>query len=156
MSKLPYREGDVFAVSLRGGGFALGVVARAPKQGKILLGYFFRHRFATVPTANEVPKLRPEDAIKVVRFGDLFLMGGDWPIISHLADWKSEEWPVPKFVRHDPLSKKAWLISYADADPSIEIGEERCEFEIMNYERASLLGAGAVELALTKLLSPTQ
>jgi Immunity protein 26 len=154
MSRLPYREGDVFAVPLRGRGFALGVVARSPKRGRILLGYFFPHLFASVPSPGELPELRPRDAIKVVRFGDLSLTNGEWPIISHLRDWDKERWPMPRFVREDPLLKRAWLITVSDDDPSIEVAREGCESGIAGYERASLLGAGVVEIQLTKLLLP--
>ncbi len=75
-------------------------------------------------------------------------------LFFHLPNWDKGDWPTPKFVRQDPLSKKAWLISYDDNDPGIEVGEERCDFDVAGYERASLCGAGFVEIALTKLLQP--
>ena len=40
MPKASYREGDWFAVPLRDGGYAAGLIARANPKG-VLLGYFF-------------------------------------------------------------------------------------------------------------------
>lgn len=147
-----YREGDVFAVPLRTNGFAIGVVARMPKERKVLLGYFFGYRFDEVPGEKAIPVLNPSDAIKICRFGDLHLIDRKWPIISRLANWQRDDWPAPKFVRQDDLSKRAWLVSYSDENPSVVLKEEPCDFGIGGYERAALLGAGAVEIALTKLV----
>jgi len=45
MQEPSYSEGDWFAVPLRGGGFAAGVIARAmPRKEGVLLGYFFGPR----------------------------------------------------------------------------------------------------------------
>jgi hypothetical protein len=45
--KLPYSEGSVFVVPLRKGGCARGVIARASRRGRVILGYFFGPRFAS-------------------------------------------------------------------------------------------------------------
>ena len=63
-----YGEGDWFAVPLREGGFAAGVVARANPKA-VLLGYFFGPRRAAVPSVEEVSRLRPDDAVLVGKFG---------------------------------------------------------------------------------------
>jgi hypothetical protein len=151
VKKLTYKEGDVFAVPLRDGGFSLGIVARSPRHGKVLLGYFFPGKLPAVPKPPDLPVLLPENAMKVVRFGDLSLMTGEWPIIGSLQNWDRDDWPMPKFIRQDPLTKRARLVSYADDDPNKEIAEELCHFEATGYEADSLLGAGFVELLLTKL-----
>src|SRR5213592_3499242 len=46
--KLPYREGDVFAVPLQDGAYGIGVVARMDREGAVL-GYFFDRRYESVP-----------------------------------------------------------------------------------------------------------
>lgn len=155
MKKLTYREGDVFALPLRDGGFSVGVVARSPKKGKVLLGYFFREKFSSVPALSNLPILLPENAIKVVKFGDLSLMTGEWPVVGHLENWDRDDWPMPKFIRRDPLGKRARLVSYADDDPNQEIAEEPCSFEATGYEADTLWGAGFAEIMLTKLLGTT-
>jgi hypothetical protein len=155
MKKLPYREGDIFAVPLQEGGFVLGVVARMPKGGKILLGYFFKEKFFSVPRPHDLPVLLPENVVKVVKFGDLSLMTGEWPVVGRVPDWDRADWPIPKFIRRDDVTKRAWLISYADDNPGQEIAEERCDFEASGYERASLLGAGLVEILMSRLAEDT-
>src|SRR5580658_8156552 len=80
--KLPNREGTLFAVPLRGGGFAVGVVARATNKGKVILCYFFGPRRDSIPALNDMVKLKPESAICVLRIGDLGLINGEWPIIG--------------------------------------------------------------------------
>jgi hypothetical protein len=59
---------------------------------------------------------------------------------------------MPKFIRRDPLGKRARLVSYADDDPNQLIAEEPGNFEAAGFEDDSLLGAGFVELLLTRLL----
>jgi hypothetical protein len=152
MRKLRYKEGDVFAVPLEGGGFCLGVVARMPRGGKLLLGYFFGPRLDRVPGADEVPKLRPGKAAKVVIFGDLFLMKGRWPVVSRIKDWNRSDWPMPKFVRREELSKRAFLVTYCEDDPTIVVSEERCDFNISGFEIDSVWGAGFAEAVLAKVI----
>ena len=151
MSKVRYKEGDVFAVTLDGGGFCLGVVARMPRDGKVLLGYFFGPRLANVPAAIETSLLHPEKAVKVAKFGDLFLIKGRWPVISHIQDWDRGHWPMPKFVRRDAISRRAFLITYSEDDPKQPVSEERCDFDIA-FETDSVWGAGFAEAILAKAL----
>jgi hypothetical protein len=151
MKKLPYREGDVFAVPLRNGGFSLGVVARSPGRGKVLLGYFFGEKFPSPPRPSDLPPLLPENALKAVKFGDLSLMTGEWPVVGHLQNWDRDNWPMPKFIRRAPFTS-ARLVSYADDDPSKEVAEEPCNSDAEGYEEDGLMGAGFVELLLTELL----
>jgi hypothetical protein len=51
--KLPDSEGDGFAVPLRDGGYAIGVVARMDRKGSVL-GYFFGPRYDEPPKLAEV------------------------------------------------------------------------------------------------------
>jgi hypothetical protein len=34
------------------------------------------------------------------------LMTGEWPVIWHLQNWGRDDWPMPKFIRRDPLGKR--------------------------------------------------
>jgi hypothetical protein len=110
MTKLPYHEGDVFAVPLRDDQYAFGVVARMPVTEKILVGYFFKDVFTVPPTPVTLPILNPRDAIKIFRFRDLRLINGTWRIIGSMAGWHRQEWPIPKFLREDPLTKRADIL----------------------------------------------
>jgi hypothetical protein len=151
--KLPYKESTVFGVPLRNGGFGVGVVARTIPGGKILLAYLFGPKLNKVPALDEVIGLRPQDAVQVVRVGDLSLMDSTWPIIGELHSWKRVEWPMPPFARIDDISKRAWQVEYADADVTkIESQAEMHYADARRLDRDSVLGAGAAEITLTRLL----
>lgn len=153
-SRYPYKEGTVFAVPLRNGGFALGVVSRTAPRGKILFAYLFGPALDSVPSISKVQGLQPQHALRVARMGDLSLVENTWPVIGEMADWNRSEWPVPELVRRDGLARKAWLVTYADDDASRVVSEERIAYAAASeFERDGLLGAGAVEILMTKLLS---
>lgn len=151
MKALPYREGSWFALPLREGGYAIGVVARMAPEGRIVLAYLFGPKRDAVPVLSEVENLRAEDAVKCLRVGDLGLVNGEWPVIG-VAHWVREDWPMPSFVRRDPLSKRAWLVRYSDTDPRQIEQEDLLPNEASALEEASLCGYGSVEIKLTKLL----
>lgn len=151
MRKLPYSEGTVFLVPLRTGGYVRGVVARATKQGKGLLGYFFGPHLRS-PHEGRCDDLAPSEAVVCLRFGDLGLINGDWPIIGKVPNWDRSEWPMPDFVRRDPLGKKAWLVRYADDDPNRIVAEYPTDYNT-TLQSDSGYGYGAVEIELTQRLA---
>lgn len=152
---VPYREGSVFAVPLRNGGYAVGVVARFTAEkyhgGGGLLGYFFGPKHETVPTAEVIDTLDPLKALVVLKFGDLSLLSGEWPIVGSVTDWKRENWPLPDFVRKDDISKRAWRVRYSDDNLVQPISEESAPYD-SPLQEDSIAGAGFVELRLTRLL----
>jgi hypothetical protein len=149
--KLPYSEGSIFLVPLRDGGYARGVVARSGEMGKVLLGYFFGPRLSS-STAVKVEDLNPSHALLKVRFGDLGLINGMWPIVGTMPRWKRADWPMPPFVRRDPLKKrKPFIVRYSDADPC-RIEMERPIDHGAEMTSDSMYGYGALEIELTKLL----
>jgi hypothetical protein len=150
---LPYSEGDCFAVRLRDGGYAIGVVARSSPIGKVLLGYFFGPRRDRLPASNAAADLSADEAIKVCRFGDLSLWRREWPIIYRPTSWNRSEWPMPAFVRSELSTGRRWRVEYDDGDPNHVLSEARLPSTAEGLERDSVLGSGAVELQLTKLLS---
>lgn len=150
--KLPYKEGTWFAVPLRQGGFAIGLIARTTPRGKVILGYFFGPRRESVPTVSEISGLFPDDAIRILRFGDLALIEGKWPVIDHCVPWDRSNWPMPPFVRIDDISGKLWKVYYSDTDPNRALKEEPISGEGVFGERDAVLGSGAVELVLTEIL----
>lgn len=153
MKSLPYHEGSCFAVPLRQGGYAAGVVARMAPRGKILLVYLFGLKFDAIPSLTDVAFLRPTEALRRLRVGDLGLLNGEWPVLGDALNWTREDWPMPTFVRRDDLSKRVWRVYYDDADPSQLEREEPVSHEISALESAGLYGYGAVEILLTKLLT---
>ena len=151
---LPYREGDWFAVPLRDGGYAVGVVARAAPGGRVLLGYFFGPRRDHTPTLDELGSLNAADALLVAQFGDLGLIEASWPIIGRFDVWNRKAWPMPRFARADAVSGQVRLVEYAEDNPNEELAVTTPPPGMSEqHPKDGLLGAGAVELRLTKLLA---
>ncbi|AKU20300.1 Imm26 family immunity protein [Massilia sp. NR 4-1] len=149
----PYREGSWFAVPLRHGGYATGLVARLSPQGKIMLAYLFGPKREDVPALEEVASLTAQDALKAIRTGDVALANGRWPVIGDAEEWQRADWPVPVFIRRADALKRAWRATYAD-DPARPEKEVSVPYETEGLESDSLYGYGSTELLLTKLLEP--
>ncbi len=148
-----YTEGDWFAVPLREGGYALGVIARASRGGA-LLGYFFGPRRAEPPRLEDVAGLTPQAAVLVAMFGHLGLRGGSWPLLGRDPGWNRASWPMPVFVRYEELTGRSLHVFYDDADPSRLLGERQVSpGPAEQGPQDAMLGAGAVELRLTALLT---
>lgn len=105
--RLPCREGEWFAVPLRCGGYALGLLARVNKEG-IVLAYFFGPRFETFPTVDQIGDREAKDAIVVAQVGGLGFVKGTWRVLGRLEPWSSSQWPVPVFGRYHDLMGRSW------------------------------------------------
>ncbi|AUX31440.1 Imm26 family immunity protein [Sorangium cellulosum] len=147
-------EGTWFAVPLRSGGFAVGAVARTAASGGVILAYFFRTVWEQLPSMDDVKHLDPDSAVRILRVGDLAIINEDWAVIGHDQDWHRDRWPVPRFVRRDDLSRRAWAVEYGD-DANVVISETPIEYE-STLERDAVLGTGAAEIVLTRTLSPAK
>ncbi len=148
--KLGYSAGDFFVVPLRNGRFATGLVARIAPGGRVVLGYFFGPSQARPATVEVVRRYRPSDAVMVAKFGDLSLQGGEWPLIGRV-DWNPEEWRMPVFGRIS--GELAWRVEYPDENPLAVPREIRCSpEEVASFPSDNVLGSGAVEIKLGKLL----
>lgn len=146
-------EGTWFAVPLRSRGFAIGVVARTSSGGGVVLSYFFGDVWEQPPPLKDVKHLMPESAVRILRVGDLGLIAETWPVIGRDPNWQRSEWKVPEFVRRDELSRKAWKVVYSDCDANVVVSEVRTAYEETGLERDAVLGAGAAEIVLTRLLA---
>ena len=151
--KLPYREGTVFAVPLRVGGYAIGVVARASQRGRVIFGYFFGPARENIPSIIEVGHLRCHDAVKFCLFGDLSLINGEWVTIFDIKEWDRRSWPMQSFVRDEEFTGRRWMVTHSDDDPVSIVSEIPISKNSVSLERDSIWGAGAVEIELTKLLA---
>ena len=144
-------EGTWFAVPVQTGGYALGVVARTTAGGGVVLAYFFGNVYTKVPLIEDIESLGPESAVRIFRVGDLGLIDGTWPIIGYDPRWRREDWKMPKFIRKDDLSRRAWIVQYSEADANIVESEGPIDYDA-KLERDAVLGAGAVETLLTRML----
>jgi len=115
------------------------------------MGYFFGPHLAT---RDDVPlsDLVPAQAILRIIFGDLGLINGEGPILGTIPHWNRADWPMPDFVRRDPLGRgRPILVRYADDDPRRLVSEHRVDDD-SGLLPDLLAGYGAVEIRLTKLL----
>ena len=158
--RLPYIEGDWFAVPLRDGGWAAGRVARMPprpKRGIHLLGYFFGPRRDRVPTLDEIMGLEPEAAISVERFHDLGLVEGRWPVLGGGGPgWAGERdrWPMPAFGFHVETLGRYYRREYPDDPRQPMLCQVRTTPEAYaRLPRDGFAFVWAVEIRLTHLLA---
>jgi len=100
----------------------------------------------------EVGSLAVENALLIGKFGDLEIIRGNWETIGQISDWESERWELLPLARIDYDADKAWLCAYDDElNCTKEIAISTGEAEKYPYDR--LMGAGSVEIRLTKLIS---
>lgn len=144
------------AVPLRDrAGYGVGRIARMAPAGRVLLGYFFGRRWKDEPSLSEVHELEPRAALMVRRFGDLRLVEGEWRVLGGGDEWRREDWPMPAFARREPFGGRAWRVEYPDDNPNGVPRESTISAEESSrYPEDALLGAGVVEILLTKALSP--
>jgi len=150
MKNLPYSEGSIFCVPLSDEQFVLGVVSRMNKGGKILLGHFFAPPVIAPPKADEIPPLASANALIVMKFGDLHLWKKKWPIVGKMVPWRRAAWPIPNFLKLDPILGSARLVTFCDDDLQTEVQVSSCPPDMKGYESPGLHGAVAVEIILRK------
>jgi len=151
---LNYEEGTWFLVPIRDNACVAGVVARvSPTNYGVLLGYFFPQLYTTRPELDVLCDLKPSRAKTCMIFGHIGLLSREWPIVGKCVRWSSSEWPMPTFVRKNPLNGQRFEISYNDNDPAIQISEQPISDEDKrNLEQDGLFGHGAVRRYLAHLL----
>lgn len=151
-----YQEGSWFAVPLLDGGYGWGLVARMTPGSKIMLAYLFGPKLTRLPTPEELNTLQPQDAVKILRCGDMALASGHWRVLGEVLEWQPAHWPVPQFLRRADALQRAWRVTYTDADPGRSEREESVPYDTQGLDADSLYGYGSVELLLTKLLEPVE
>jgi hypothetical protein len=143
MKALPYKEGGIFSVPLGARVDCLGVIARAPRKGGLVLAYFFER--------TSVAALSPRTAVDVAKVGNLYLMEGRWSVVAEVPNWRKETWPVPLLRRREPLSGRVYLVRYDDELHAVD--ECQVEHDAGNYPEDVVWGARAAEAKLRHLLN---
>jgi hypothetical protein len=147
-----YQEGSWFAIPLVDGGYGTGLIARLSPGGKMLV-YLFGPRLAQPPALEQLASLGPQDALKVLRVGDMAMASGRWPVLGQTLEFDHRAWPVPQFLRRIDSLRRAWRVTYADTDPSRSEREESVPYDTEGLEADSLFGYGSTELLLSRLLA---
>jgi len=153
---IKYSEGQWFAVPLRDGGYALGIIVRGNYKTKGGLGYFFGPRYAKVPDAEKTFEKKPEEAVLIALFGDLGIISGRWPLVQSTRPFSVEDWPIPLFsapIRLIP--EKAYIREYQQDDSGVlriarqEVVDLK---DVVNLPSDKSMGGGSVETRLSELL----
>ena len=152
-----YDEGQWFAVTLRGGGYALGIIVRGRYRTKGGLGYFFGPVYAEIPLDVDTERLEPSDAIYIGWFGDLHIIEGKWPLVGEISpSFERSHWPIPTFARVDLLNPEIGiLVEYDQEDPGDQSSARNTlcrSSQLVGLPEDVLSGPGAIEIELTKLL----
>ena len=127
----PYREGQFFLLPLERGSYAIGLIARAPPRGGVLLGYFFGPRRSQAPVVQWLNALHPQNADFVCRFKDTPLYRGEWKLLGVLDTFSRAAWPVPAFHRFDGSvthvpgqeTVQDWKVEYGDDNLIVPLKE---------------------------------
>ncbi len=148
-----YREGDWFGVPLGHGQFALGLIARRPKRGGLLFGYFFAPVGKQVPQKADVPELRANQALMVCRFKDAPLHRGLWRVIGSGGKWRHKDWPMPAFLRKEGLSGRGIRIEYAADNLTTPVREIEADATDATLPEDIVYDEERLVLALVRLLA---
>jgi hypothetical protein len=127
----PYREGQFFLLPIQRGAYAVGLIARAPARGGVLLGYFFGPRRSHAPDVDWLNARLPGQALMVCRFRDAALSRGEWTLLSVLPGFNRKAWPVPAFHRFDGSvtsvpgndAVQDWRVEYGDDNLILPLAE---------------------------------
>lgn len=148
--KINSKEGDVFAVPLRQGGYGIGLIAREHKT--ITLGYFFKKNYLSVPEEVDVAGINKWEVALIGKFSTMGIENGEWPLLKTTFKFNREQWPIPVLKMQDPLSEKYFAVIYDDT----LFNEER---HLITKEEADklfghgLYGYGALEKKLSSILA---
>jgi hypothetical protein len=154
--RIKYREGQWFAVPLRTGGYAPGIIVRGDYKTKGGLGYFFPIRSIQPPNASEIAHLNASQATLISWFGDLGIAQGRWPLIFSERTFSREDWLVPRFGRIDMFDpERGWITEYSQGDDgrALYVAETRVRVaEIADLPEVGTASAGYVEVKLAILI----
>ena len=117
------------------GQYVIGLIARVPKRGGVLLGYFFGPRRTSPPNDAWLAGLHAPQAVYVCRFKDSSLFRGEWQLLCSLEGFDRSHWPVPAFhrfdgsVTHVPASSAVsdWRVEYGDDNLIVPLNETPAE-----------------------------
>lgn len=156
MTRRQYDEGDGVVVPV-GGGYAIGIIARAGKpRSNVLFGYFFGEKFDHIPGSDVFVGLDSSRAILIVKFSSLGLEDGSWTLVRCDWPWNREDWPLPDFRYHDTLTGRDWRRRLDESDLTRMIHQELVsKQEAARLPEQGLAGSRFLEQRLTRLINET-
>jgi len=147
-----YKEGDWFAVPMAHG-FAVGLVARRPKRGPIVLGYFFGPCREQIQDIGALEQIRAEQASLICRLRDGALHRGLWRVLGHHPHWRRKDWPLPAFHRREGLSGRGIRVEYDGDDLTTPAREAEAGVTDLGLPEDMVFDQDRLISVLTKLLA---
>ncbi|HEY5463067.1 MAG TPA: Imm26 family immunity protein [Hanamia sp.] len=111
--KLKIKEGDIFAVPLRLGGYGIGLIARHNKG--ITLGYFFSKVFTSIPEDLNMSGINHWKITLIGKFSPLGIEKDEWPLLKTNFQFKCEDWPIPVLKMQDPITGQYFSVLYDES-----------------------------------------
>jgi hypothetical protein len=108
--KIKFKEGQVFAVPLRQGGYVLGILVR--EYIKITLGYFFNKIYPTIPDKVDKSEISIDKIALIALFSSMGIEDGYWPLVETNLLFKKGDWPIPLMKMQDPLTEKYYSVLF--------------------------------------------
>jgi hypothetical protein len=126
-----YREGQFIHVPVERDTYAIGVLARAPRRGGVLLGFFFGPRRSTPLPTQWLRGMTAPNAVLACRFKDTRVFRGEWKVLGQVEPFVRAEWPVPLFHRYDGSGTHTpqndviedWRVEYGDDNMIVPVSE---------------------------------
>ena len=148
--KIKIKEGDLFAIPLRNGGYALGIINRM--HGEMTMGYFFDKVYPNVPAEVDASDIKSWKVILIGKFSSAGIENGEWPLLVTNFAFDRDDWPVPILKMQDPLTDIYYAVVYDETllnDKRYRISKEEAD----KLYGDGYYGYGAVEKRLTALLA---
>jgi len=147
------KEGYLYAIPLRAGGFAIALVVRCGR-GKATLISIFDRSFATIPRVEVArPHLSPSRVIHELRTSPLSIRRGHWPELGQLDEYHRDDWPLPYWnypgeYERKPKRGHAFVARIDECDRVIDVKELPVR-EAALYDRFGFTGGDFLERQLT-------
>jgi hypothetical protein len=130
-----FQEGQFFLLPVERGQYVVGLIARMPRRGGVLLGYFFGPRRTSPPIDTWLNSLHAQQAAYVCRFKDSSLFRGEWKLLCSLEGFDRAHWPLPAFHRFDSSVTHVpggvvvtdWRVAYGDENLIVPLSETPAE-----------------------------
>lgn len=145
MTEETFGEGSIVEIPVEGS-HVLAVVARTAFEAGVALLYLFSPAIVR-------GSLSPVAALGAVRTGLQSLQDGRWRVVGSVEDWRSSDWPVPEFVREDPIRRKRWRVRYAEHDLLTPLNEATLSDEEPAGLTDRVYGVDALEKMISRVLA---
>lgn len=127
--RLP-NEGELFAIPLKYGNYALALVLRRSKRRRQNALFCIEVFGPAITDIQSVPDMSQMRRAFVTRVGTSPFYQQLWPLLGPLGEFSRERWQMPLFVHTDDLIKPYYYIRQRDDDdPGLTVASWRVKGE---------------------------